>query len=919
MSIWDEFHGPNAGYVAELLERYHRDPAAVDDATRRFFEKWTAPEDGRLPAGADVAKITATVNLAAAIREYGHLAAQLDPLGRPPPGDPALTPAYHGLTEVELGRLPASLIGGPIAANSTDALQAIGGLGRVYSGRVGYDFDHLRQPEEREWLRDAVEGGRFRPPQAPFDRLALLKRLTEVETFEHFLHRIFPGRTRFSIEGLDMLVPILDVIMQAAAQADSCLVLIGMAHRGRLNVLAHNLGKPYAHILAEFKDPGGNLTRSEAIGYSGDVKYHAGKAFDFSEGNEVDLVALMAPNPSHLEHVNPVVLGMSRAADAVVDQPGPPHLHHQASLAILIHGDASFPAQGVVAESLNMSRLSGYTIGGAVHIITNNQLGFTTDPAEGRSTLYASDLAKGFKIPVIHVNADDVEGCIEVARLAAAYRARFLRDILIDLIGYRRYGHNEGDEPSFTQPLMYAQIDLQPSVRQQWAEQLVASGAAGAELPEQLRQEQFKKLEAALELVDTEDEQEAYLEPQLELPLPGLARHVETAVAIGRLRELNGALTTVPENFALHSKLERAYKRRRAALDNLDGPTVDWATAEELALATILVDGVAVRFTGEDAERGTFSQRHAIWHDVKEGRVHIPLQSLPQAAAAFEIHNSPLSEYAAIGFEYGYNVAFSGRLVIWEAQYGDFINAAQAMIDEFLVSGRAKWEQTPSLVLLLPHGYEGQGPDHSTGRPERFLQLAAETNLRLAYPSTAGQYFHLLRRQAALLRSDPLPLIVLTPKSLLRHPAAASTPRDLAEGSWRPVIPDPWAGQHPDQVRRLVLCSGKVYVDLVASERREQTPAVAIGRLEQLYRFPAEEVGATLDLYPGLKEVFWLQEEPQNMGAWTFVRDCLEEAIAGRWPLRYAGRPRRASPAEGSGSWHHVNQRAIVARAFALD
>jgi 2-oxoglutarate dehydrogenase E1 component len=643
------------------------------------------------------------------------------------------------------------------------------------------------------------------------------------------------------------------------------------------------------------------------------VKYHAGAQRTLKKDDPVDLHISIAPNPSHLEHVNPVVQGMARAAGTRVDQAGPPQFDEDVSLPIVIHGDAAFPGQGVVAETLNFSRLPGYLTGGTIHIIANNQLGFTTDPEAVFSTLYASDLAKGFKIPVVHVNADDPPACIEAARLAAAYRSRFKKDFLIDLVGYRRYGHNEGDEPSFTQPLLYHKINEQPTVRRLWAESLAQEGVASSDEAGEMVQQRLAELSRALASLRPDSDVAGL---QLEAPPQGAAKRVETAVPAEILRDLNEALMAVPKGFNLHPKLERPRRRRRTALDEMDEATIDWATAEDLALATILADGVSIRFTGEDTERGTFSHRHAVFHDVETGSRYIPLQAIPQVKAAFEIHNSPLTESATIGFEYGYNIQAPERLVIWEAQYGDFINAAQAMVDEFIVSGRAKWEQTPSLVLLLPHGYEGQGPDHSSGRLERFLQLAAETNLRIANCTTAAQYFHLLRRQALLLQSDPLPLIVMTPKSLLRHPRAASSLRDLAEGRWQPVIDDAGARQRADEIRRLILCSGKVYVDLITSERHEPSTAVAIGRVEQLYRFPEQALAAVMAGYPNLEEVVWLQEEPENMGAWEFIRPNLTPLIDGRWPLRYIGRPRRASPAEGSLAWHQLNQNEIVEQAY---
>jgi 2-oxoglutarate dehydrogenase E1 component len=916
MDFWREFHGPNAGFVLELYDRYRQDPSAVDGAVRAYFERWTPPVEARHSAPQRVCDIVmGAVALANAIRALGHLAARLDPLGSQPPGDPALDAAAHGVTEEDLRRLPASVVGGPVIEQTATALDAISALREVYSSTTGYGYTHIHVPQERAWLRHAAESRRYRPPRDPIDQAALLARLTDVECFERFLHRAFPGKTRFSIEGVDMLVPILDEVIGEAAEAGIRHILIGMAHRGRLSVLTHVLGMPYARILAEFKDPaqGRSFTIRDDLSWTGDVTYHLGARRALKSERAVQVVISMPPNPSHVEHINPVVEGMARAAGTRVDEPGSPTFDATASLPILLHGDAAFPAQGIVAETLNLSRLPGYHTGGTIHIITNNQLGYTTEPWEGRSTLYASDLAKGFEIPIVHANADDPEACIEAARLAFAYRAEFRKDFLIDLVGYRRHGHNEGDEPSFTQPVMYRQIEAHPTARTRWADTLVARRAVQPERPSQMVEERMQSLRRVLESLQPETELAASTPAA---PPPGAARQVQTAVPADRLRALHDALSVLPPGFALDPKLARVRERRRQALEALDEPTVDWATAEELALGSLLEDGVAIRLTGEDAARGTFGQRHAVLYDAKTGAAFTPLQALRRANAAFAVFNSPLSENATLGFEFGYNVQAPGRLTLWEAQYGDFMNAAQAMVDEFIVSARAKWGQTPSLVLLLPHGFEGQGPDHSSARPERVLQLAAEINLRLVNCTTAAQYFHVLRRQAALLSTDPLPLVILTPKSLLRHPASRSSLRDLCEGRFRPVLDDPQAARRPESVRRLVLCSGKVFVDLTASALKGATDAVAVVRVEQIYLFPAEEIVALLDRYGALDEVVWLQEEPENMGPWPFVRAHLAAAIRGRRPLRFIGRPPNSSPAEGSAAWHAVAQAALVRQAY---
>ena len=917
MPAWGDFTGLNRGYVLELYERFRQDPSSVDAATREIFEGWTPPaaEVGQPEpvSGESLHKAVGAVSLVQSIRRYGHLAATLDPLGiRIPLGDPSLLPETHGVTDDDLRRLPGSLISSPLCGNAGSMFEVVEALRRLYCSTTGYDYAHVFVPEERHWLRNAAECGRFRAPEDPIDPLALLDRLTQVEVFERFLHRTFPGKTRFSIEGLDMMVPILDEVIAEAAEAGIRHILIGMAHRGRLNVMAHVLNKPYAQMLAEFKDPVSSKSFREDMAWTGDVKYHAGAHRAVKGGREMDLVVSMPPNPSHLEAIDPIVEGMARAAGTLVDGGGAPRFDPARSVPILIHGDAAFPGQGVVAETLNLSRLPGYNTGGTIHIIANNQLGFTTTAEDAFSTSYASGLARGFKIPIVHVNADDPEACVAAARLAFAYRAKFQRDFLIDLIGYRRYGHNEGDEPAFTQPLMYQKIASHSTVREIWARTLVDRGIVAADVPEQLTAKHGSALQEVMEALRPEQD---FVEPQPEAPPPGAASKAETSVPLEQLRELNAALLTLPSDFTMHRKLERVREKRLNALADPDGRTIDWATAEDLALASILADGISVRLTGEDVERGTFSHRHAVFHDAADGRVHVPLQSIPQAAAAFEVHNSPLTENAVVGFEYGYNIQEPSRLVIWEAQYGDFINGAQVMIDEFIVSARGKWGLRPSLVLLLPHAHEGQGPDHASARPERFLQLAADLNMRVANCTTAAQYFHLLRRQAKLLIVDPLPLVVLTPKSLLRHPLVASAPRELAEGRFRMVIPDEDALARAADVRRILICSGKIYSDLVAAEQRTARPDVAICRVEQLYPVPMRDLRAMIDAYPGAEDVVWVQEEPENMGAWDFIRPHLVEVSSGR-PVRRVARPRSASPAEGSAARHALNQQALVNQAY---
>jgi 2-oxoglutarate dehydrogenase E1 component len=923
MNPWDQFTGANAGYVQELYERYQQDPGSVDATTREAFDAWgpqlarvgprAEPEAGAVASGPDARVAIAAFQLAESIRRFGHLAASTDPLGfHDPVGDPSLDPQAHGIGAEALRQLPADIVGGPAARGAANAYEAVDKLRAIYCGSTGHDYNQVFVPAEREWLRRAVESCQFRPPQDPIDSRELLDRITQVESFERFLHRTFPGKTRFSIEGLDMMVPILDEIISDAAGGGVKHVMVAMAHRGRLNVLAHILQKPYAQILAEFKDPLFSRSWRIDLGWMGDVKYHAGARVERRDDLPATVVVSMPPNPSHLEAVDPVLNGMARAAATDVDQPGPPRFRKEQVLAILIHGDSAFPGQGVVAETLNLSRLAGYDVGGMLHIIANNQLGFTAEPHESFSTSYASGLARGFKIPIAHVNADDAVACIEAARLAWAYRQTFGLDFIIDLVGYRRYGHNEGDEPAFTQPRIYQIVAGHPTVREQYARALAEAGVVSPADADAMVQRHFGVMERAYAELKPEQD---FVPPLPEIPPSGAAQRAVTSVPLDTLRALNAELLRVPEGFSVHRKLERGRDRRRAMFDTPSERTVDWAAAEELALATILADGIPIRLTGEDVERGTFSHRHAVYHDAATGHEFVPLQAFPGARAAFEIHNSPLTENATVGFEFGYNIQEPNRLVLWEGQYGDFINGAQVILDEFLTSGRAKWGLAPSLVLLLPHGYEGQGPDHSSARLERFLNAAADTNMRIANCTTAAQYFHLLRRQAQLLMTDPLPLIVMTPKSLLRHPSTASAPSEFSEGRFQLVIDDA-AVANVGKVRRLVLCSGKVYVDLSTAEARTGSQSVALVRVEQLYPFPADQIRGVLDRYPKLREVCWVQEEPENMGAWEFVRPLLEQLIDGRWPLRYIGRVRNSSPSEGSSAWHTANQRTIIEQAF---
>ena len=933
------FLGPNAGYVLDLYDRFLQDPASVDAESRAVFQAispadveallTTRTRQATTPAatpaattarsgpGYKVSDVVGAAALAQAIRDYGHLDIQLDPLGTPPHGAPELHPAFYEINDAVLESLPVEAVPWPVVPDSTTAKQAINDLRRVYSGGIGYDFDQVQIAEERAWLREAVESG-FYTQEPNIDRKRrLLKRLTEVEGFERFLHQTYLGQKRFSIEGTDALVPMIDAIIHRAAGSGVREVVIGMAHRGRLNVLTHILGKPYAAIIAAFEGSKarGSDTPPDSVsdnGVTGDVKYHLGaRLAKTPDGATVEVPLVLAPNPSHLEFVDPVVEGMARASQDTRNQPGPPPQDRNRSLVIALHGDAAFSGQGIVAETLNLSGLPGYNTGGTIHIIVNNQIGFTTDTRDSRSTLYAGDLAKGFEIPVVHVNADDPVSCLAAARLATAYRQQFGKDFLIDLVGYRRWGHNEGDEPGFTQPQMYARVTGHPTVRQIFATHLDAEGVVGSAESDAMLQQVLDNLAAIRKQVIEAGGAGASHD---ELGRSGHTETIETGVGEEKLRAYDAAIHALPADITLSSKLQRQWERRGAVMDQPDGK-IDWAHGETLAFASIIADGTPIRLTGQDSERGTFSQRHLVLHDAATGKQWVPLQELPQATATFAVYNSPLSEQAAMGFEYGYTVHAPEALVLWEGQFGDFANGAQVIIDQFLAAAHAKWEQEPALVLLLPHGYEGQGPEHSSARLERYLQLYAQGNILVANPTTSAQYFHLLRRQAKSLASERRPLVVMTPKSLLRNPQAASPLDDFTSGSFQPVLDDPQRADNAQQVKRLVFCSGKIGVELDANPARADAITVAVARVELLAPYPAAEIAAVVRRYPNLEEIFWVQEEPRNMGAWSFMEPRLRETLAALErdiPLVYAGRPERASPAEGSLDRHGVEQARIA-------
>ena len=944
--------GPNAAYVAQLLADYQDSPASVPDEWRQVFENGDAEAAPSGNGGASIARspapvvveppaaaappptpvvdespvddspapavdetllaaVAAAMALVKAYRMHGHLAAHLDPLGSEPMGDPALDESrlVPALTLELQERIPARLL--RLSVPGETLRQALPRLREVYTGSIAYEIEHISDHAERVWLRKAIETGRFRTEPPAEQRLALLKRLAQVEGFEQYLRRSFLGQKQFSLEGLDVLIPMLDEAIELAAGAGAHEVVVGMAHRGRLNALVHTVGRSYESVLREFEgERSYDALVVDPEGGSGDVKYHLpASGTKHTTAGEIEVT--IAPNPSHLEAVAPVVEGWTRAEQT--DRSGGGALHDPTvALPILIHGDAAFPGQGVVAETFNLQSLQGYATGGTLHLITNNQVGFTTNPMEGRSTRYSSDLAKGFDVPIVHVNADDPEAALSAVRLALAYRAEFGHDFVIDIVGYRRFGHQEQDDASYTQPLMVERIAAQPTARELYAARLVDGGSIAAGDAERSVAEAVAGLRAAHDRLRASFS-EPPAPPTESTPTVGTGDAVETAVAAERLRALNEELLAVPAGFVVNPKLGKQLDRRR---ETLESGGIDWGQAEGLAFASLLEDGIPVRLTGQDSERGTFAHRHLVLHDPSSDETVSPIQHLKGANASFEVFNSPLSEYAALGFEYGYSVAAPDALVLWEAQFGDFVNGAQIVIDQFIVAGRSKWNQTSRLTLLLPHGYEGNGPEHSSARLERFLQLGAQENIRIANCTTAAQYFHLLRRQA--LDAVARPLVVMTPKGLLRLKTASSRLEDLASGSFGAVLDDPAADR--EAAERLVLCSGKLYWDIVGHEAHASADNVAIARIEQLYPFPVDGLEKLLAGYPRLREVVWAQEEPQNMGPWRSIRHRLEQAVreSGAESLEYVGRTWKASPSEGYPTAHQREQDRIVRNALGL-
>ncbi len=952
--------GPNAAFIAELYARYVEDPAAVDADWQRFFAElhddgravldelegasW-APRRARLigngaaadhagngagPAvarradGLSAAAATAGVDVRAAardsvralmlIRAYrvrGHLEANLDPLGLvPAEPHPELDPKSYGFTDADLDR--PIFIDNVLGLETPTLRQIVQVVRETYCGNIGVEFMHIQDPEQKTWVQERIEGIRNQTHFTDRGKRAILERLTAAEMFEHFLDRKYTGTKRFGLDGGEATIPALEQILKRGSQLGLNEVVVGMAHRGRLNVLANFMGKPFSAIFSEFQ---GNPANPEEVQGSADVKYHLGTSSDREFDDQVVHLSLTA-NPSHLEAVNTVVLGKVRAK-----QQQKHDLTRDTTMALLLHGDAAFAGQGLVAETLDLSDIKGYRVGGTIHFIINNQIGFTTSPTFSRSGPYCSDVAKMIQAPILHVNGDDPEAVVHVARIAVEYRQQFKKDVVIDMFCYRRFGHNESDEPAFTQPLMYKRIAKHPTTRKLYADRLIEGGTISAAEAEGMVKEFQSRLEGEFEVASSYRPNKAdWLEGAwsgLQIA-SGEERRGETSLPIDTLRDVGMKLAEVPADFHLNSKIARQLAAKRKMFET--GAGIDWATAEALSLGTLLIEGAPVRFSGQDCGRGTFSQRHAVLVDQETEAKYLPLNGIRPGQAQIEIIDSPLSEVGVLGFEYGYSLAEPRALTIWEAQFGDFANGAQVIIDQFISSGESKWLRMSGLVMLLPHGYEGQGPEHSSARIERYLQLCAEDNMQVVNCTTPANLFHVLRRQ--LHRNFRKPLIIFTPKSLLRHKLCVSRLEHMGPGtSFHRVMYDDQKLCEDKDVKRVVLCSGKVYYDLYEEREKQGTKDVSFLRLEQLYPFPHKALAQELARFPQA-EVVWCQEEPKNMGPWSFVHAEIEDVLLGldgkAKRARYVGRPAAASPATGLLRRHNREQALLVDEALTV-
>ncbi len=930
----------NLAFVENLYEQYMRDPASVSADWQTYFNSWTQGEQATprrsmepsvptrsmfnpLPAtetrtGGHADENGHSYSLAEAkhnqdrvdqmIRSYrlrGHMIAQIDPLGLPRACPPELDPAYYEFTEADMDRRFSCVT---LHKEGTLTLrQILDKLRNTYCRSIGVQYMHIDELPVRRWLRERMEGSENRVQLSRKEQLRILTRLTDAVTFEEFIRKKFVGAKSFSLEGSESLIPLLDLAIEKAGDQGIKEVVIGMAHRGRLNVLSNIMGKSPGEIFREFADTEGDQSKGH-----GDVKYHKGYSNDWKTGSKKTVHISLCFNPSHLEFVNPVALGRVRAKqDRIGDT------DRTKGLTLLIHGDAAFIGQGVTQETLNISQLAGYATGGALHVIVNNQIGFTTSPEDARSSTYCTDVAKMIGIPIFHVNGEDPEAVAAVVRMSLDFRETFKRDVVIDMYGYRRLGHNETDEPSFTQPLLYKAIQQRKPVREGYLEHLLKLDGITMEDANRIAQTRQDYFEEELS-----ESKEADYRP----PTPPKRRtwdsyvggpdsvvpDPQTGVALETLRQLLDLQTRLPQGFKPHPKIEKVLAQRARMMTG-EAP-IDWAMGEGLALASLSVSGTRVRLSGQDVGRGTFSHRHAVLHDYEDGKKYVPLQHLDPKQAPVDIFNSPLSEVAVLGFDYGYSLDCPHGLVIWEAQFGDFCNVAQVIIDQFIASAENKWKRLSGLVMQLPHGFEGQGPEHSSGRLERFLAIASQDNIQVVYPSTPAQIFHLLRRQ--VVRPWRKPLIIMTPKSLLRHPEVVSSLEELSTGTFQRIIPDV-GHRDPQKVHTVLMCAGKIYYELAKRREQEKREDVAIIRLEQLYPLRDEQIAAVLAPYPSTASVRWVQEEPENMGASRYLKIRFGSHIQGRLPFSVVSRPSSASPATGSGSAHKSEQESLLLQAFA--
>jgi len=905
----------NPEYIDAMYQQWLNDPNSVDAGWQQFFRgfdlgaRTVLKDDAGAPLAAgdrDIAVLRKQGKVDSLVyhyRDLGHLVADINPLGMKRPFPSALELDSFGLDESDLDQLfDVGLL--PLERPST--LRSIMNmLQQTYCGHIGVEYMHMQDREQRRWLQLYMEPVRNRPNFSHDQKMHLLRDLIEADALESFLHRRYMGKKRFGLDGGEALIPMLNALIDRGPQKNVKEFTIGMAHRGRLNVLVNILHKTYDQLFTEFEE----AWVEDFVESGGDVKYHRGYSADHTTTSGDSVRLTLSPNPSHLEYVNAVVLGRARAKQRLRKD-----TEREQCVPILMHGDASFPAQGVVAECLNMARLDGYTVGGTIHIIINNQVGFTTNPSDAHSGRYCTDIAKMIEAPIFHVNGDNPEACAFVAQLALDFRQQFKTDVVVDFWCYRKHGHNEGDEPTYTQPLLYERIKKQEPVLRKYAAQLIAEG--------EITQEEFdagyERLSRALDEAQTRTKDHP-VEPTVRalsntwagLKMEYSADPVETAATKEQLLKVSKALATLPDGFNLHKKLRKLIDYRGSAVAT-DQP-LDWAMGEMLAYGTLLMDGYAVRFTGQDVERGTFSHRHAVLFDQETGKGFDPINTIDTAQAKFCIHNSPLTENACVGFEYGYSLGDPKMLVIWEAQFGDFVNGAQVYFDQFVASAEVKWKRSSGLTVFLPHGYEGQGPEHSSARLERFLVLCANRNMSVVYPTTPAQMFHMLRRQ--MKRNFRKPLIVMTPKSLLRHPEATSSVSELTGGGFQRVIDDPFVSE-PGKVRRVLLCSGKVYYDMIAHRRQCTDSDVAIVRVEELYPFPEMPLRDVLKRYPTEAEMVWVQEEPRNMGAYRYMREKLQDKLD--IDVHYVGREWHASPAVASMKMHEQEQRRIMVNAIGL-